>query len=285
MVSGILGPRLISSGLLYKDHFAIYAQLGKGVLFAAIAFVLLAQRANHKLSLKAWHRFQAVWLILALLSFVAAFIGVSHLQNAHISHTYWLATTHATLLSSLIFGAGATFGPANLRLIAKTYKRELLLSLAAGIIFLLFLQLVYGLWKVLATVVLHSVRWLLSLVGIQSAVLPPRTLLMNKFGIDIAEYCSGIESIALFTGLYAIVGFLDWPRFNHRRFTILFPIGLLCLFGFNILRVFGLIVSGYYINPHIAFSLFHTYAGMVFFIIYSAIFWAIFYKRMLKPRN
>jgi exosortase/archaeosortase family protein len=57
---------------------------------------------------------------------------------------------------------------------------------------------------------------------------------------------------------------------------------LLLLFGLNILRVYVLVMAGYYINPQIAFSLFHTYAGMVFFIIYSGIFWAVSYKWMLQ---
>jgi exosortase/archaeosortase family protein len=56
------------------------------------------------------------------------------------------------------------------------------------------------------------------------------------------------------------------------------------LFGFNILRVFVLILGGYFINPHIAFSLFHTYAGMIFFIIYSALFWGVCYKYMLRNK-
>jgi exosortase/archaeosortase family protein len=116
-------------------------------------------------------------------------------------------------------------------------------------------------------------------------ILPPRTLLFNKFGINIIEYCSGIESIALFTGLYALIGVLDWQRFNHKRVIYIFPIGLIILFLFNILRVFVLILGGYYINPSIAFSLFHTYAGMVFFILYSIIFWAVSYKSLLLDSN
>lgn len=280
MVSGTLGPRIIGSGLIYRDHFAIYAQIGKGALFALIAFVLLAQRSKHSIHLQKWHYGQIIWLLLAVAAYIYAFIGVSALQHGHTQ--YWLAITHTMLIASILFGLGGCFGPANLRLLVTTYRRELLLAVIAGALFLGFLQLVYGLWRVLAAAVLHSVRWLLSLTGLQVAVVPPRTLLLDKFGINVAQYCSGIESIALFSGLYAIIGFTDWPRLNHRRFLALFPIGLIILFGFNILRVFGLILAGYYINPHIAFSLFHTYAGMVFFIIYSAIFWAICYKRVLK---
>jgi exosortase/archaeosortase family protein len=150
--------------------------------------------------------------------------------------------------------------------------------LACG--FYLFLALVYGLWHVLAGVVLHSVRALLSAVGIHAVVLAPRTLLLNKFGIEIAQYCSGIESIALFAGLYTLIALTDFRRFNRKRLLLSLPIGLLLLFGVNILRVFILILCGYYINPHIAFSLFHTYAGMLLFVVYSAIFWKLSYNWM-----
>ena len=169
-----------------------------------------------------------------------------------------------------------------MRLLLKTYRREALIAIGLGIAFYGFLTLVYHLWTFLSAAVLHIVRWLLGIFGLHSTVLPPRTLVFNKFGIEIAQYCSGIESIALFTALYALVGVLDWQRFNHKRYLYIFPAALIILFGFNILRVAFLIAAGYYINPHIAFSLFHTYAGMVFFILYSILFWAISYRWMLK---
>ena len=108
----------------------------------------------------------------------------------------------------------------------------------------------------------------------------------DKFGITVAEFCSGIESIALFTALYAIVGLLDRHRLNIKRYLWIFPIALVLLFGLNIVRVYSLIMAGYYIDPEIAFSLFHTYAGMVFFILYSVVFWLVAYKYLLKaPRK
>jgi len=57
------------------------------------------------------------------------------------------------------------------------------------------------------------------------------------------------------------------------------------LFVLNIVRVYGLIMAGYYINPEIAFSLFHTYAGMVFFILYSAVFWAVAYRYLINRKE
>jgi exosortase/archaeosortase family protein len=281
LLSGLIGPRIISGGIVGKYGFGIYGGAGKSLLFAALAFLLLAYRRGFELKLKPWQAYNLIWLGISILAYMGAWVGVTHLLEGQAT-AFNVVSTHAFLLSSLVFAAGGVFGTANLRLLIKTYKQELLISIGLGVAFYGFLTLVYGLWKVLAAAVLHSTRWLLGIFGLHSTVIPPRTLLFNKFGVDIAQYCSGIESIALFTGLYALIGVLDWPRLNHRKFLAVFIPSLVLLFSFNILRVASLIAAGYYINPRIAFSLFHTYAGMIFFIIYSLIFWGLSYKWMLK---
>ena len=279
--SGLIGPPIISHGLVDKDGFQIYGGAGKALLFGVLALLLLIQRGGKAITLKRWRWSNLVWLALAVVAIAGAWCGVGKLISG--VHGYsWPVFVHICLLSSIVFAAGAVFGPANLRALAKAYKRELLISLGLSVVFYAFLYAVYGLWQVLAAIVLHSVQWLMNRVGVHSYIVPPRTLVFDKFGIDIAEFCSGIESIALFTAIYALVGVLDWQRFDHRRYLWIFPTGLIVLFGFNILRVFVLILGGYYINPQIAFSLFHTYAGMVFFIFYSILFWVVSYRWMLK---
>jgi exosortase/archaeosortase family protein len=283
LLSGLIGPRIISGGIQNRDGFGIYGGLGKACIFGALAFLLLAYRRGFNLKLQRWQPYNTIWLVLATLAFSGAWLGVTRLlRDAHHTHPLTAIATHILLLGSLVLAAGGVFGPANLRRLCKTYRRELAIAIGLGAAFYGFLALVYGLWPLLSAAVLHSVQALLGLLGLHSTEVPPRTLFFNKFGIEIAEYCSGIESIALFTGLYALVGVLDWPRLNHRKFLGAFLPGLIILFGCNILRVAGLIAAGYYINQHIAFSLFHTYAGMVFFIIYSIIFWALSYGWMLR---
>lgn len=281
ILSGLIGPRVISHGLIDKDGFEIYGGAGKSLLFGVLALLLLVQRRKTTLRLHKWHAANLLWLVLSGLSIDCALIGVNKLVGgAH--GLQWPVLVHISLIASVIFAAGATFGPSNLRRLGRAYRRELLVSIGLSVLFFAYLYVIYALWKVLAIIVLHAVKALLSLSGLSAVILPPRTLLLSKFGIDIAEYCSGIESIALFTALYALVGVLDWRRFNHRRFLYIFPVALAILFALNILRVFGLILAGYYINPQIAFSLFHTYAGMLFFILYSIVFWAVSYRWMLK---
>jgi exosortase/archaeosortase family protein len=284
IISGAIGPHIISHGLVNKDGFQVYGGAGKALLFAAICLLILVQRKGPVAGLKPWRVGNLVWLVFMILSASVAWYSVNQLID-NSGSAGWAVLANICLIASVIFAAGASFGPSNLRLLFRAYKKELIITLGLAVAFYIFLTVVYGLWRVLATVVLHVVSWLLHLCGLSAVILPPRTLLLSKFGISIAEYCSGIESIALFTGLYVLIGVLDWNRLKHQKFLYIFPAALLILFALNILRVFALILAGYYINPHIAFSLFHTYAGMVFFIIYSAIFWAVSYKRLLTSQT
>jgi exosortase/archaeosortase family protein len=277
LISGIIGPHIISHGLVDKDGFQIYGGAGKALLFGAICLIILLLRNDNDMELDRWNIHNITWLVLTFLSGSVAWYGIDRLIH-HSTNPAWPLLVNVCLISSVLFAAGASFGPNNLRRIYKKYRNEISLALLMTVMFYFFLLLIYGLWRDLASIDLRAVRVLLNLSGLKAS----RTLLLSKFGINIAEYCSGIESIALFTGLYVLIGVLDWKRFLHKRLFYLFPFALLILFGLNIFRVFILIVAGYYINPHIAFSLFHTYAGMIFFILYSAIFWAVTYKRLLK---
>lgn len=282
VISGMAGPRIISGGILFRDGFALYGSIGKAMIFGAIAFVLLLKHSHKKeITLAPWTQTQLVWLAASILSFVASWAAVSKLLADERSSQI-LATAHLGLCMSVVFALLCSFGIKNIRLLWQSYKQILLQSGIIAVGFYAFLLGVYALWGPLASIVMHSVNALLQLSGLETGVVLPHTLVLDKFGITVAEYCSGIESIALFTGLYVIVGLLDWKKINRRRYLAVFPIALLLLCAFNILRVSLLILAGYHINPEIAFSLFHSYAGMVFFIIYSALFWSVAYKYIMS---
>jgi exosortase/archaeosortase family protein len=280
-VSGVAGPRIISGGILFRDGFGIYGSIGKALIFGLIAFLLLVRHNRHEVTLRPWRQVLLAWLAASVVAFIIAWLSVDGLL-ANERSALNLVGAHGGLLLCLLFAALGSIGPKNMQTIWRAYQREIVTSALLAVLFYAFLSAVYALWQPLASVVLWCVNGLLGLSGLQATVMPPNTLLFDKFGITIAEYCSGIESIALFTGLYATVGLLDWNTINRRRYFVAFPLALLGLCAFNIARVYGLIMAGYYINPEIAFSLFHTYAGMVFFIVYSAVFWTIFYKYLLK---
>lgn len=281
VLSGMIGPKIIGGGILFRDGFAVYGTVGKALLFGLIAFMLLVRYTTTKFVVQPWRPALLGWIAASGMTFVFAWISVDYLLAGGRNLPNLLGA-HVGLLLSLAFAAMGSVGPKNIQRIWQCYTREIIGSIALGGAFYLFLLAVYALWQPLASVVLHSVTGLLGLSGLSATTFPPYTLVFDRFGITIAESCSGIESIALFTGLYAIVGLLDWKRLHIQRFFIVFPFALLVLFMLNIVRVYGLIMAGYYIDPGIAFSLFHTYAGVVFFILYSALFWTIAYKYLLR---
>jgi exosortase/archaeosortase family protein len=281
LISGLIGPRVISGGVLFHDGFAVYGGLGKATIFGLIALALLIRHKGLAQGLAPWRPVLLTWLIAAFGLFVTAWVSVTGLLAGERTMQN-LLLAHAGLILSVVCAAVACIGPDNTRLLWRTYKRELLLATITAALFYVFLTSVYMLWQPLASIVLVGVHALLKLTSVSTVLIPPNTLVTDKFGITVAQFCSGIESIALFTGLYVIVGLLDRQRLNIRHYVLVFPLALIVLFGLNILRVFGLIAAGYYINPKIAFSLFHTYAGMAFFILYSAVFWLVAYKYLIK---
>lgn len=283
--SGSIGPKIISGGLLKNGGFEIYGSIGKAIIFALIAFILLTLSRTKHLKLEAWRPWLLWWFAAAIFAWSISWLSVNNLINGQ-RDLLMFSWAHGGLwLGSFFIGLGC-FGHKNLRLIWQNYRRDIIVAAGFGAIFYLFLYVVYALWLPLASIVMNQVSWLLEATGHVAAALPPNKLILDKFGITIAESCSGIESIALFTSLYAIVGLLEWRRLSKKLYFAIFPLALIVLFFFNIFRVYGLIVAGYHINPEIAFSLFHTYAGMLFFIVYSATFWSIAYKKIVKnPRR
>jgi exosortase/archaeosortase family protein len=282
--SGIIGPRIISHGLVNKYGFEIYGGAGKALLFGTLALLLLIRRKQTHLQLPAWRSINALWAMGAVIATTLEWQVIGKLITHH-AGIIWPLLAHTLIITIVGCTLCFSFGLKSLRILYTAYRNELALSLGMAILFFGFLYAVYGLWTVLASAVLSSVRYLLKFTGIQAQYIPPRMLLFNKFAVTISEFCSGIDSVALFTSLYTLIGVLDWQRFNHRKYLAAFIPALVFLFGFNIIRVFGLILGGYYINPQIAFSLFHTYAGMVLFVIYSLIFWTASYSWMLKKQT
>jgi exosortase/archaeosortase family protein len=279
--SGVIGPRIISGGILFRDGFALYGGFGKALIFGCIAFALLARHNKTITKIQPWRPALLGWIIISVFAFAIAWAAIGNLLADQRDFAS-LALAHGSLVIGLALAGIGCMGLENLQTLWHAYRDVIIRSTIIAGVFYMFLQLVYMLWQPLASTVLISVNYLLNLTGLHAVVVPPHTLMFDKFGITVAEYCSGIESIALFTGLYVIVGLLDWQRINKQRYYLIFPFALLGLFAVNILRVFGLIMAGYHINPEIAFSLFHTYAGMVFFIIYSGVFWSFSYKYLIN---
>jgi len=141
---------------------------------------------------------------------------------------------------------------------------------------------VWQLWPYLSFIVSKSVYFLLRLVSEDVSFIPPDILKYGDFGARIGAPCSGIYSIFIFTGLYLFILFMDWKKFNKKKAFSIFIPAVLGAFAINILRVFILMVVGNNLSREWAFGLYHSYTGMIFFLIYFLAFWLLAYKWMQK---
>ena len=82
-----------------------------------------------------------------------------------------------------------------------------------------------------------------------------------------------------------MVMIVDYKRLNIAKLIYTYIPAVLGMYVINILRVYVLMLIGILISPQVAIRLFHTYAGMVLFILYFALFWSIMYKRLLKKNE
>lgn len=160
IISGIIGPRIISGGILFRDGFVLYGGIGKAVLFSLIAFVLLVRFNKTKLKLQMWKPDLLYWMMAAVVCLALAWGAISSLLAGDRQFSY-LFVAHAGLLAGLILTAVGCMGIENIKKVWAVYRREISTSLAIGASFYVFLQIVYLLWQPLASVVLYSVNALL----------------------------------------------------------------------------------------------------------------------------
>ena len=143
---------------------------------------------------------------------------------------------------------------------------------------------VWKLWPYMSLIVSKTSYFLLNLVG-DVSIINRYTLNVNGFAAEIGEACSGIYSIFIFSALYIFAVILDWGKMNKFKVILLFVPAIIGAFFANILRVVLLMLVGGYISRELAPGLYHSYAGMIFFLIYFAIFWILFYDWMKSGRT
>lgn len=103
-------------------------------------------------------------------------------------------------------------------------------------------------------------------------VMDPAQLILgvDEFIVQVGYACSGYEGIGLvsvFTALYLYVFRAEF-RFPHALW--LFPIGIVIIWCFNVLRIAVLIGIGAEISPALALEGFHSQAGWISFLLVSS---------------
>jgi len=150
------------------------------------------------------------------------------------------------------------------------------------VLFYSLLNVLSRAWEPLATFTQKSVQSLFVISGLHVTSAPNRTLLLHKFGVRFEQSCSGIGLLIIFAALFCFVAILDWKKLNHKRAFMALLVGLAGLLLVNIIRVYLLILGGYFINISIASQLYHSYTGLLVLTAYSAVFWKLSYAWMLE---
>lgn len=117
-----------------------------------------------------------------------------------------------------------------------------------------------------------------------------RIIGFREFYVNIDTQCSGYEGIGLVTAFVSIFLYSFREDFRFPRSLILFPIGALVIWVFNILRIIILILIGSYWSKDVAVWGFHTQAGWITFILTSVgLMWLAhniaFFSKYKKPEK
>ena len=150
-------------------------------------------------------------------------------------------------------------------------RNEILTLLFAGVVAILVWSsslLTIGLWDPLSGITFHSTAALLEVfypaVIVDSA---ERVLGVGDFVVRVAAVCSGYEGIGLvviFTGYYLSIFRQDF-RFPHV--LLLFPVGIVVIWLFNVIRIAVLVIIGAELSPTLALGGFHSLSGWISFIL------------------
>lgn len=284
LITGIIGPWVVTSKLLYGFHFFIYGNIGKMVILGSIIFILLTRKKLFSLPACVYTRWNIVFVFLSLILINVFFTNAQLLLTFGSPEKNPLLTigTHLLLIFIPFLALIGTLGIPLLRQLLHLFKKELLICIALGTVLYVAIFQVWKLWPYFSAVVLKSVTFLFSLTFENVRVIPPFILQVESFAVRIEQACSGLDSLFMFSILYWVIGIIDWKVFNKRKLFLMFIPAAIGLFLVNIVRVYLIILVGVLYSPELALQLFHTYAGMIFFIIYFGIFMKLFYGWMKK---
>lgn len=282
VISATIGSSIIGTKLLYSWYFFIYANMGKLLLYATIVFILLIRERIRTIKYFNFQKVQLFFLGIAVISYFLLFSLLKQLLAlpTFTSNILLSITTHLVLIILVITLLLGVFGVPFLSYLLRRFKKELVICLGIAILFYGAIFYVWGFWQYLSGFVL-SIEYLLFFSFYPTLhVIPPYTLSFPTFSIVIGESCSGLDSIFLFTALYAIIWIIEKKNLNWKKMALMFIPALIGTIIVNIIRVSLLILVGLFISPILAATLFHTYLGMLLFIIYFFIFWRLLYRWM-----
>lgn len=267
LLSGVIGSWIVSTNLLSDAGFWIYGNVGKLVLLLLV-FLGLQLRKKFR-SLEVYPLKKKDWALVVAAPIIAlVFFSIAHdLINQPYLDLLVVAVCHMLILLSGTTLFIGSFGTKTVSAFLKTFRAEVKACVLLFPILYLGIFEIWKLWPFFSGGVLKAVTFLLSLT-FKTQIVPPYTIYVNGFGIAIAEACSGLDSLFMFSILYLLVIASDWAKINKVRAVVAYLALAVGLYLVNILRVYVMVVIGAVWSPEIAVHVFHTYAGMVLFFMY-----------------
>lgn len=277
LFSALIGINLYSAKLLYEFGIYIYGRVGYILLFSIAGFILLYR--NKLLSLER-QKYRLKDFLFLLLSF--ALLGGFYFLEINISKIEStipnMILTHLLGVSIFIFLFLGIYGLNFTGSFLKKFRKEVLYFVIFGIITGSLMDIVWSSWPYLSFLVLKINSFIFDILNINYQIIQPDIIRVGSFAAKIGEACSGVYSIFLFTALYLFIVFVDWKRINKKKAASLFLPAVMGAFLINVLRVMALLLIGGFVSKEVAMGLYHSYSGMIFFLIYFTMFWVFFYK-------
>lgn len=280
----IVGTKLYQQDILSGWKIEIWGRVGYILLFSIAGFILLYREKLLKLESFKYKTKDFLLLIFSVILLAVFYFFEINANKIPINAVNILLVNFIGVSIFLFLGLGV-YGFGFIKKFIKDFKKELGYFLIFGIITASLMNLAWSLWPFFSDTVMKIVAFLLNVIGADFSIIKPRTIIVRDFGAQIAEPCSGIYSIFLFSALYLFIMFVDWKKINKKKAFILFIPAVAGAFLVNILRVFILFLVGAYVSKDIAMGMYHSYTGMIFFLIYFAVFWFLFYRWMKDEKT
>jgi len=271
--------KVIYKGLLNDFYVYIYGGMGYILLFSIAGFILLYRERLFKFNKYSYKLTNILFVVISLLlTAIFYYIGlnVDEISRNIIN----IALIHLLVISIFGFLLVGVYGFRFIKEFFREFKKELLYFLIFGAIVYSLMNSVWKLWPYFSWLVLKINAFLFDILHMNYKIIEPRIINVNGFAAEIGEACSGVYSIFLFTALYLFIILLDWKKMNKKKAALLFIPAVAGAFLTNVFRVFSIFMFGGFISKDVAIGLYHSYIGMLFFLIYFAFFWILFYKWM-----
>jgi exosortase/archaeosortase family protein len=284
LFSLIVGKNLYTSKLLYDFGIYIYGRVGYILLFSIAGFILLYRERLLKIKSFGYGLKNLGFILISLVSLLMFYWIQINIEEIPLN-LFSIILVNLLGISIFLFLGIGIYGWKFSISFFREFRKEIFYFLLFGLVMASLMESVLKLWPFFSGMVLKGTSFLLNAVNANFRIVPPDVIFVRSFGAKIAEACSGVYSIFIFISLYLFIVLLDWNKIDKLRALIIFFPAIIGAFFMNILRVFILFLIGGYFSSEIAMGLYHSYTGMIFFLVYFAVFWAIFYSWIGKEKK